>query len=118
MLFHRAVIPKPPKVTFENRTIEHVFTFKYLGIELRCKLGWELYIQKSFVKIRNIYSALRKFFKRIPKNNYIKRRLLFLTFTLSHFIWIIVLWFFFIDKKRQDIEKVYHTGIKIIYSLW
>jgi hypothetical protein len=118
MLFHSAVNPGYPKVFFENKMIEHVTTFKYLGVELRCKVGWGLYIQQRVAKIRNIYCALRKLFKRIPKNNIKNRRLLFLTFALPHFIWIITLWFFFSDKQRQDIGKVYYTGIRLTYCIW
>jgi len=29
-----------------------------------------------------------------------------------------ILWFLFTEKQRMDIEKVYTSGIRIVYSLW
>ena len=118
MLFHSAVAPQYPNIYLENQSIEFVSVFKYLGVELRTKLGWGVYIQNRLSKIRNIYCALKKIFKKIPRIDIKNRRLLFLTFALPHFIWIFMLWFFFTEKQRIDIERVYITGLKIIYSLW
>ena len=59
MLFDSVVNSDHLNVIFDNKNIELVSTFKYLGIELRCKLGWRLYIQNRLAKIRNIYCALR-----------------------------------------------------------
>jgi hypothetical protein len=118
MLVHNVVAPSYPKVHFENEPIENVSSFKYLGVEIRTKMGWGPFIQTRLLKIRNIYSALRIMFRTIPIEKYGIRRKLFCAFALPHFLWLFVTWFYFTEKQRQEIEHVYCTGLRIIHNMW
>ncbi|CAF4300227.1 unnamed protein product [Rotaria sp. Silwood2] len=118
MLVHSILSPSYPKVFFKNEIIEIVSSFKYLGVEIRTKMGWSPLIKKRLDKIRNIYSALRKMFRVIPLEQYNIRRKLFCSFALPHFLWLFVTWFYFTENQRKDIEHVYCTGLRLIHNLW
>ena len=36
---------------------------------------------------------------------------------MPHFIWLFPIWFFFTDKQRRDIEHVYISGVRLVFSL-
>ncbi|CAF1204517.1 unnamed protein product, partial [Didymodactylos carnosus] len=59
MLVHNVVAPQLPVVEYKRIVIEFVLIFKYLGIEIRAKLGWGIYIQNRVAIIRNVYAALQ-----------------------------------------------------------
>lgn len=46
------------------------------------------------------------------------RRRLFYAFTLPHFIWLFITWFYFSEKQQNEIEHLYATGVRIVYELW
>ncbi|CAF1327904.1 unnamed protein product [Rotaria sordida] len=46
MLVHSIVSPSYPKVFFKNEIIEMVSSFKYLGVEIRTKMGWSSLIKQ------------------------------------------------------------------------
>jgi hypothetical protein len=113
MLFYNAVAPEYPSIFFENMKIEYVSAFKYLGIEIRSKLGWGLSIQNRMCKIRHIYCTFRKIYNNIPRRDIKMKRLLFLTFPLLHFIWIIILWFLFTKQTEDEYRKDAYLRTKI-----
>ena len=117
MLVHSTVSPTNPKVFFENKMIETVSSFKYLGVEIRTKMGWGPYIRGRVMKIRNIYTALRRMFRTIPSERYKIRNKLFCAFAFLHFVWLFVTWFYFTETQRQEIEHIYCTGLRLIYDL-
>lgn len=117
MLVHNAISPAHPKVIFNNEIVESVAMFKYLGVEIRTKMGWGNFITTRMKKIRNIYSALRIMYKKIPIENYKIRKKLFCAFALPHFIWLFVAWFYYTENQKQKVEHLYCTGIRIVYNL-
>jgi hypothetical protein len=95
-----------------------VSSFKYLGVEIRTKMGWGDFIKKRLSKIRNIYSALRNMFRVIPIEKYVIRKKLFCAFALPHFFWLFSTWFFYTENQKQEIEHLYCAGLRLIYNLW
>ncbi|CAF0861104.1 unnamed protein product [Didymodactylos carnosus] len=80
MLVHNVVAPQLTVVEYKGIVIEFVLIFKYLGVEIRAKLGWGIYIQSRVAIIRNVYAALRILFYSIPRKEEKIKRKLFLAF--------------------------------------
>jgi hypothetical protein len=118
MLIHSAVAPSTPRVFFQNQPVEFVSFFKYLGVEIRTKLGWGNYIKSRILKIRNTYNALKQIYRQIPITLINIRRRLFYAFSLPHFMWLFSTWFYFTEKQQNEVEHVYASGLRIVYSLW
>jgi hypothetical protein len=118
MLVHSAVAPGTPKVIYQNQPIEFVSFFKYLGVEIRTKLGWGKYIKSRIIKIRNIYCALKQLYRRIPISLVYIRKRIFCAYALPHFIWLFATWFFYTENQQNEIEHVYASGLRIVYGLW
>ncbi|CAF3628897.1 unnamed protein product, partial [Rotaria sp. Silwood2] len=55
MLIHSIVSPSYPKVLFKNETIETVSSFKYLGVEIRTKMGWGSFTENQRQDIEHVY---------------------------------------------------------------
>ena len=98
MLIHNIVAPPYPQIRFKNIPIEFVKCYKYLGVNISVKLGWEKYVNERLKTIRNIYNALRIIYKTIKMNNIKIRRKIFLAYVLPHFIWIFCIWFFLSER--------------------
>jgi len=118
ILIHSAVAPSEPKVFFQNEPIEIVPCFRYLGVEIRTKLGWGRYINSRVAKIRNTYNALKQIYRQIPIKLIDIRRRLFYAFALPHCIWLFITWFYFSEKQQNEIEHLYASGLLIVYGLW
>ncbi|CAF3901329.1 unnamed protein product [Rotaria sp. Silwood1] len=118
MLVHSAVSPSQPKIFFQNQQIDFVQNFKYLGVEIRVKLGWGSYIKTRILKIRNVYNALKQLFRQIPIGLIHIRKKLFYAFALPHFIWLFMTWFYFTEIQQNEIEHLYASGLRIVYNLW
>jgi hypothetical protein len=117
MMVHNAVAVDKPEIFYKNDKIEYVKTFKFLGIEIGTKLGLGKHIQDRLKKVKTSYTALRKIYKSIPKNEIKIRKRLFCAFSLPHLIWLFSTWFMFTEKQRQKIEHVYGTGLRLVYNL-
>jgi hypothetical protein len=117
MLVHSAVAVEKPEIMYQYNKIDYVKRFKCLGIEIGTKLGLGKHIEDRLKKVKNSYSALRKIYKSIPKNEIKIRKKLFCAFSLPHLIWLFATWFLFTEKQRQKIEHVYGTGLRLVYSL-
>ena len=117
LLVHGVVAPPLPKVKYKQQQLEHVKTFKYLGVHISTKLGWGNYINERLKKIRNIYKGLRIIYRAISVDNIDIRRRIFLAYALPHFCWLFSTWFYFTQKQQQTIEHVFCSGIRIVYAL-
>ena len=118
MLVHDVVAPTKPNVFFDDKRIDYVKYFKYLGVEIRTKLGWGEFIKDRLAKIRKNYAALKLIYRIIPVDMWKIRRKLFCAFALPHFLWLFTTWFFFTERQRLEIEHVYCSGLRLIYTLW
>ena len=117
MLIHGAVSPSIPKVFYREHPIEIVSSFKYLGIEIRTKLGWGNYIKARLMKIQNTYNALKQIFRQIPMSLIKIRRQLFCAFAIPHFVWLFRISFYFTENQQREIEHTYLCGLRIVYNL-
>ena len=117
MLIHNIVAPPYPQIRFKNIPIEFVKCYKYLGVNISVKLGWEKYVNERLKTIRNIYNALRIIYKTIKMNNIKIRRKIFLAYVLRHFIWIFCIWFFLSERQQEKIQHVYCSGLRLVYNL-
>ena len=118
MIIHSAVARSIPKIVFQNQPIEFVSCFKYLGVEIRTKLGWGNYIKSRILKIRNTYIALKQIYRQIPTKLIEIRRRLFYAFALPHFIWLFPTWFYYTEIQQKEIEHLFASGLRIVYALW
>ena len=50
LLVHSVVAPPLPKIQYKGQTIEHMLSFKYLGVTITTKLGWGSTWRKECVK--------------------------------------------------------------------
>ena len=118
MLVHNAVAVPKPEIEYKGVPIEYVTNFKCLGVHIGTKLGWGKFIDDRLKKVRQSYCGLRKIFHTIPKNEIKLRRKLFLAFSLPQFIWLFFCFFYFTEKQKEQIEHVFGTGLRVVYSLW
>ncbi|CAF1548972.1 unnamed protein product [Adineta ricciae] len=118
LLVHSAVAPSLPKVRYQDQQIEHVNSFKYLGVHISTKLGWGNYINERLRKIRNIYKGLRQIYQTISTEHIDVRRKIFLAYALPHLCWLFSTWFYFTERQQRSIEHVYCTGIRLTYSIY
>lgn len=80
LLLHKVVAPKLSKIKCKSHPLEHVRSFKYLGVTITEKLGWGSYIDSKLNTIKNTYNALKKILYKIPKKEIsIRRRIFWLT---------------------------------------
>jgi hypothetical protein len=91
-LVHSAVSPQLPKMKYKQQKIEHVKSFKYLGVHISTKLGWGTYINERIRKIRRIYNGFRQIFYKILREHISILRRVFLAYALPHFC-LLVLFF-------------------------
>jgi hypothetical protein len=117
LLVHNVVAPPYPKVKYNGTKINFVNRFKYLGIDITTKIGWELYIQARIKKIRKIYHTLSIIFKKIPVGLIHLRRKLFFAYALPHFIWLLSCWFFYTEIQQRTIEHTYCLGLRLTYNM-
>ncbi|CAF1374937.1 unnamed protein product [Rotaria sordida] len=117
ILVHNVVVPKYPKLAYKSQPIEYVRKFKYLGIIITTKLGWGLYISEKMKNVRKVYNGMKILFHRIPKKDIKMRRKIFLAYALPHLLWIFCIWFFLTEKQKEQIEHVYCSGLRLVYSL-
>jgi len=117
LLVHSVVAPQLPIVKYKEVNVEHVKTFKYLGVYISTKLGWGNYIQERIKKIRNIYRGLRSIFKTLPRDLITIRKKIFFAYALPHFCWLFSTWFYFTEKQKRNIEHIFCSGIRHVYSL-
>ncbi|KAF9749467.1 hypothetical protein NGRA_3469, partial [Nosema granulosis] len=118
MIVHNVVASIEPELKYKNVSIEYVTSYKCLGVEICSKLGWSKHIDYRLKLVRKSYCGLRKIFKSIPRNEIKLRRKLFLAFSLPHFIWLFFTWFFYTEKQCAQIEHIYNTGVRLVYSMW
>ena len=118
LLVHSVVSPTYPVIKFQNKNIEYVKSFKYLGDNISTKIGWGFFISERIRKIRKVYNALRVILRSIPSSQIALRRKIFLAYALPHFCWLFCTWFYFTDNQRKTIEHVYCSGLRIVYCLY
>ena len=117
LLVHSVVSPPIPNIKYKNQKIEHVKSFKYLGVYISTKLGWGRYIQERIRQIRKIYKGLRTLFCTISTDHTEIRRKLFLAYALPHFCWLFCAWFYFTENQKRTIDHVFCSGLRLVYSL-
>ncbi len=78
MLVHNIVSPSYPSIIFKDQLIEYVKRYKYLGVIISVKLGWENYINERLRTISKIHNAMRIIFRTINKKDIKIRRKIFL----------------------------------------
>jgi hypothetical protein len=117
LLVHSVVAPSLPKVKYKDQAVEHVQSFKYLGVTITTKLGWGNYISDRLRKIRGVYKALRSIFTTIPTEYMQMRRKLLLAYALPHFCWLFSTWFYYTEKQRRNIEHTFCSGLRLTYAL-
>ena len=54
MLVHNVVAPPYPQVYYKTQQIEYVQKFRYLGVTISAKLGWDYYIKERLGTIRKV----------------------------------------------------------------
>jgi uncharacterized protein (UPF0147 family) len=101
VLVHNIVSPSYPKIYFKNQSIEFTNRFKYLGVYVSVKLGWEKYINERLKIISKIHSAMRIIFKTIKRKDMKIRRKIFFAYVLPHYLWLFATWFFFTDRQQE-----------------
>jgi hypothetical protein len=97
--------------------IEFVKIYKYLGVNISVKLGWENYINERLRRISRIYQAMRIIFRTINKKEIKIRRKIFLSNALPHYLWLFCTWFLFTERQRERIMHMYCTGLRIMHNL-
>ena len=117
LLVHSVVAPSKPNIEFKGQPIEYVNKFKYLGVTITAKLGWGIYISERIRTIRKVYRGMKILFYSIPKSEIKIRKKIFSAFAMPHFIWLFSTWFFYTETQQRQIEHVYCSGIKQVYSL-
>ena len=61
---------------------------------------------------------MRMVFHNTPRNEYARRRRIFLEFSMPHFIWLTSTWFHFSETQKQRINESFINGLKIVYRLY
>jgi hypothetical protein len=117
MLVHNIVSPKYPRIEYKSQPIEFVKKYKYLGVTISTKLGWEIYLNERLRKISRIYNAMRIAFRLLRKKDIITRKKIFSAFALPHFLWIFCIWFFLTERQRERISHLYCHGLRIVHNL-
>jgi hypothetical protein len=100
LLVHDVVAPLYPKVKYKGIKIDFTKCFKYLGVDITTKLGWEICIPSRSKKIRKIYHAVRILVKGISISLIKLKRKLFFTYALRHVRWLLPV-DFFIQKYNK-----------------
>jgi hypothetical protein len=118
VLIHSIVAPDHPRLWFNSHEIEYVGRFKYLGVYISEKLGWDKYINERLKIITRIHRALRMIFRTINKNETKIRKKLFYAYALPHYIWLFTTWFFFTQNQKERIEHKFCTGLRIVHGLY
>jgi hypothetical protein len=117
MLAHSIVSPTYPKISYKSQPIEYVKKYRYLGVNISVKLGWENYINERIKTISHIYSAMRIIFKDIKRKDIRTRKKIFSAYALPHFMWLFSTWFFFSERQKERISHTYCIGLRIIHNL-
>ena len=86
MLVHNVVAPPYPRVYYETQQIEYVQKFRYLGVTISAKLGWDYYIKERLGTIRKVYNVMQLVFRTIRKRGIKIRRKIFFAYVLPHFL--------------------------------
>jgi len=78
-----------------------------------CKIN----ISERMRNVRKVFNEMKTTYHTMPKDDVYMRRKIFLAYALPHFLWLFCIWFFFTDKKKEQIEHVFCLGLKLVYSL-
>ena len=60
MLFSNKMIESVPKISINNEDIEHVYSSKFLGVQVDCKFSWKCHVQYIRSKLAKNAGVLRK----------------------------------------------------------
>ena len=118
VFIHSVVAPLYPKLWFNSQEIKFVDRFKYLGVYISVKLGWDKYINERLKIITKVHTAMKTTFRTIGKKKTKIRKKIFYAYALPHYIWLFTTWFFFTEKQKERIELKFCTGWRIVYGLY
>jgi len=60
MIIYNTVLVPKPKIEYKSFTIECVKSFKFLGVEIGTKLGWENFINNPLKKKLEVFTTVSK----------------------------------------------------------
>ena len=72
------VAPLYPKLWFNSQEIKFVDRFKYLGVYISVRLGWDKYINERLKIITKVHTAMKTTFRTIGKKEMKIRKKIFL----------------------------------------
>ena len=93
LLVHSVVAPQLARIKYKNQTIEHVQSFKYLGVTLTKRLRLR--------KVRASDRTLRIILAKVPTELLHMRRKVILSYTLTHFCWLSCAWFYLTEIQQR-----------------
>ena len=94
LLVHNVISPELLHIEYKHQKLEYVSSFKYLGVHVTYKLGWEAYINKVLMRIKKIYNAMKILYHNFSKRIYAfetKNFFNICTSTLSMIVFVTVL---------------------------
>jgi hypothetical protein len=109
----RAICKPPFEVQMDGHKLSWVNSFRYLGYQISCKLGWGKMIAASKLKIRQRIAVIRSCSIYGFSSQHF-RRTLFSVFVLPLFTWIFSLFPLFTNLQRDDLSHFFFTCLKRI----
>ena len=85
--------------------------YKYLGHWVSTKLGWNLMIRKTTLKIRERVNMIKRF----RLNGFTSpelRKALFMSFVLPLFVWLFPIYPLFTRRQQEELSHLYYTCLK------
>jgi len=84
-----------------QKSVAIIYVYYIFSLEIVIPLKW----------------GTRMFFRKKTDTNAISTEIPY-NLCITALFWLFVVWFFFAEKQKHEIEHIYCAGIRLIYNLW
>ena len=107
---------KPPQFVLNNLSLQHVTSFKYLGVLLTSDLSWSQHVDYVCMKARKLIGLVyRRFYGNMDNEGLLQ---LYITMVRPHLEYAAQVWDPHLVKNIEKLEKVQKFALRMCLHQW